>query len=126
MKILIILSLISNLCYADDIIFLNKDDKAPSPGYLFSESKTKEVRIKILERDSFESINASITKQNLFLTDIAEQKDKQLTFAMERMDSLATSLREERSTSNWERTGYFAAGILTTIGILYGLKAATR
>lgn len=120
------LVLISNICYADDAIYLEKDKPAPFNGFLSTEGKTREIRIKLLERDTFENINQSLTKTNTFLQENSDSKDKQIKIVMDRDNQLAQSLRDERSTNNWERIGWFAGGILTTILTIYGVKEATK
>lgn len=125
-KIILIFSLISNLSYAEDTVYLEKDQKAPYNGYLFTEPKAKEIRIKLLEGEANKELNESLGKTNQWLLQNSELKDKQLTYAMERMNSLASTLRDERSTSNWERALYFSLGVVATGLSLYGLKKITE
>jgi len=120
------ISLISNICYADDVVYLNKDDKAPFSGFEFTESKTKEMRIKLLDGEANKELNDELTKTNTWLLQNSEQKDKQLTYAMERMNSLASSLRDERTTSNWERIGYFFLGVAATSAAVYGVSKIVK
>lgn len=108
------LSLLGNLCYADDIIHLNQGDKAPNSGFLFSEDKTRDTRIKLLERNTFEGLNESLTKTNTFLQQNSEKKDEQFKLVMDRNIQLSAVVRDQQSLNNWEKAGYFVAGVLLT------------
>lgn len=125
-NVFVILSLIGNLCYAEDVTFLNQGDKAPYTGYLFTESKTKEVRIQLLERDSYKALNDSYEKTNVWLKQNIDLKDQQITIVSQRNDDLAKALREEKTANNWERIFYFAIGVLATSAAVYGVKKITQ
>lgn len=112
--ILLIISLLGNFCLADDVIFLEKNKPAPYDGYLFTPEKTKDTRIKLLERNTFEGLNESLTKTNTFLQENSSLKDQQIKIVMDRNDQLAETVRDQQSTNNWVKAGYFLAGVFIT------------
>lgn len=122
----LIVSLINNLCYAEDVIRLEKDKPAPFTGYLFTDSKTKEIRIQLLEREAYKELNESLEKTNSLYKQNTEMKDQQIKIITEQNTNLAKNLREERSTSNWERFMWFGLGVLATGAALHGLKEIAR
>lgn len=124
--LLLINILLSNICYADDVIFLEKNKPVPYDGYLFTPEKTKDTRIKLLERNTFEGLNESLTKTNTFLQENSSLKDQQIKIVMDRNDQLSKSLMEAKSTSNLERILYFALGIIVAGGAVYGAKKITQ
>lgn len=125
-SIFLIVSLTSNFCYAEDVIRLEKDKPAPFTGFLFTDEKAKEVRIKLLERDFYKETSESFEKSNSFLKQNSTLKDEQIKIIMERNDNLAKALRDERSMNTWERIGWFTLGVVATGAALYGLKQVTK
>lgn len=113
-KLILIITLLGNLAYAEDTVFLNQNDKAPFSGYLFTESKTKEIRNQLIEREEYKGLVESYEKTDKWLKENLDLKDKQLTYAMERMDNLSKTLQSERTTSNWERVLWISLGIAAT------------
>lgn len=101
-KLVVILLIISNTCFAQDSIFIDKDTKAPFSGYLLPEEKVKELRNNTLERD-------------LYKTE-SELRERQVKLLSEQNDKLATTLQSTSSLSSWEKIGFFALGILVTGG----------
>lgn len=115
MKLLLIISLLGNICYADDgVIHLNQNDKAPYNGYFFTEDKAKDTRIKLLERTTFEGLNESLTKTNTFLQQNTDDKDKQIKILSDRNDQLSTTIQKDQSQSNLEHILWFMGGVLAT------------
>jgi hypothetical protein len=106
---------ISNSSYSQDFVHLQKDDKAPYEGLLFSIEKSKELRIKLLERDYYESANKSLTK-------IVETKDLQMNMLTERNNDLAKNLSSERTFTTLERMFWFTLGVVGTIGAALAVK----
>lgn len=99
-KLIIVLSLVSNLVYAQDSVYLDKGSPSPYSGYLLPETTVKQLRIDSLERDLYKTTN--------------DLKDQQIALLGAQNTSLSTTLKETSSLSTWERIGYFAAGIIVT------------
>jgi len=125
-RLILVLSLIGNLCYAEDVIRLEKDKPAPFTGYLFTDEKTKDTRIKLLERDFYKETSESFEKSNTYLQKNLSLKDEQIKLITEQNTNLAKTLREERSMTGWERIGWFSLGIVATGFALRGLQEITR
>lgn len=125
-KLLMIGILLGNVCYADDVTYLDKNQPAPYEGYLFTTDKAKDTRIKLIERSTFEGINQSLVKTNTLLQTNSDLKDQQIKIVMDRNDDLSKSLKDAESTSNWERIIYFGLGVLATSAAFYGAKKISQ
>lgn len=100
MKLIISTLLLSNICLAQDVIYLDKDSKAPFSGYLLPEEKVKELRNNTIERD-------------LYKTEV-DLRERQVKLLNEQNDKLALTLQSTSSLSTWEKVGYFIGGVLIT------------
>lgn len=120
------ISLISNICYADDITYIEKDKPAPYEGYIFTIDKTKDTRIKLLERDTFQGLNVSLTTTNTFLQQNSDFKDKQIKLVQDRNDQLSQALKDSQSSSNLEKILWFSLGVVGTGLAVWGVKEITR
>lgn len=127
LQAILLISLINaNNSFAQDVVELKKDEKAPFAGLLFTESKAKDIKFQLDERDSFkkmlESSNRSIDLMNSNL----KLKDEQLNIVIEQNNKLAMSLRDQKDFNSWERFAWFALGVVATGFAVYGLNQATR
>lgn len=118
-KIIIFILLVSNTCFAQDAVHLQKDDKAPYEGYLTNPSKTRDLYNVGLERDSL--------KKQLELSQSDNGLLKQeKTILIDQNDKLAKTAYDSQSLSSWEKIGYFALGIITAGGAVYAAKKITQ
>lgn len=115
-NLLLIICFIGNTSYAEEVIFLEKDQKAPHAGLLFTESKAKEVRSGLLERDALKGINESLARSNQYLQQNSEIKDKQIKILFEQNDVLVQRAFEIQKTNFWRD----AAIVVLTIASVYG------
>jgi hypothetical protein len=99
-KLILFVLLISNIVYADDSVYLNKNDKAPFSAYLVPEATIKQLRNDSMELDLYKTTN--------------DLKDQQIALLGAQNTSLTTTLKETSSLSTWEKIAYFSAGILLT------------
>jgi len=106
-KIFLIISLISNLAFAQNAVFLNKDDKAPFSGDLLTVETTKQLYNDSLEKSSLQK-QLDLTNQNNNLL----SQEKQLL--LDQNDKLIKAGVEDHNLNNWEKVGYFSAGIILT------------
>lgn len=113
-KLFVILTFIGNICYADDVTFLNKDDKAPYQGYLFTEIKTRDIRLQLIDGDTNKRLNESLKAENLDLQSKSDKKDQQIKLVLDRNDELAKTVSDQQSMSNWTKAGYFLGGMILT------------
>ncbi len=119
------ISLISNTAYAD-VIWLEKGTAANFSGFLFDEKAGKDVKAKLVDLEYFQKLNESLQKQVTFLEAIEKRSEEKLTIVLDRNDQLAKSLNSARSLNDLERVLYFAAGVLGTILVLYGVKQVAK
>ena len=122
-KILLIFSIIASLtnnCFADDVTYINKDDKAPYSGFLFTETKTKEIRLQLIDLDTYKSLNSSLTRTVELYKKNEEIDQTKINTLLDQNDKLADSLYSARETSNWEKGLWFFGGAILTGLAFYG------
>lgn len=112
----IILSLTSNICFADEAVVLLKGATSPYDGILLPADKAQEVRRNKLELDIVKDINASLERSVLGLELKSEKKDQQINLLMEQNDKLATSAYKAQNMKDIEKVGYFVLGLLVYYG----------
>lgn len=99
-KLVLIILLISNLSFAQDSIYLDKDKSAPFSGYLLPEETVKELRNNTLERDLYK------TESDL--------RERQVKLLSDQNEKLAKTLQDTSSLSTWEKIGFFLGGVILT------------
>lgn len=110
--------------HAEDAVVLNRDDKAPFRGVLLSPDKAQELKDSVIELEGTKKLNVSLGVSLNLQQDIINRKDQQLKLMLESEDMLSKRLGEERSISDFTKVLCFAAGVLATILVLYGVKAS--
>jgi len=119
MKILLIFLLITNICFAEDIKVVKKDDKVPFDGVLFSKELEKSIRM-----------DMQISEKKIdMLTKINDLNEKEINILTKRLEIHQEKTREiidrevqiENSTF-WRNTIYFISGSLITGLISYGIN----
>ena len=111
--------------YAEDVVFLNKNQTTPFAGYLFPEAKAKEVRDGLIERDGFKLINISLEKSLELQKDNNKDIELKLALVTDQNQRLSENLNAERNTSGWVKMAYFALGAIS-MGLLYNVAKATN
>jgi len=127
MKILTVLVCsIFSFVVAADPVYLNKDDKSPYSGLLFTEQKANEIRRELLDKDYLKLQNDSLNRSlDLYKANEALYgQQKQLL--LDQNDKLAKSLYQERNLTNWERVGFFVLGITVTGLAIYGASQLAK
>lgn len=99
-KLLILVLLSSNICYAQEAVYLDKGKPAPFSAYLVPELEVKQLRNDSLERDMYKTTN--------------DLKDQQIKLLTDQNTSLANTIDKSEKLSTWEKIGWFAAGIVIT------------
>lgn len=115
--------LISTNVYADDSVWLDKDQKAPFSGFLLPQEKIQEFRNTTIDRDTLKNLNDSYKTSLTLEKTNSGLKDNQITLLMNANDQLAKSAYTSREVSNWEKVGYFLGGILVTGLAIKGVQA---
>lgn len=120
LKRIVLILLISHISFAQEAVYLNKDDKSPFSGYLLPEDKLKSLRNDSLENTANKQIIDRLNKSiNLYQTN-SDLKDKQLKLYSDQNDQLVKSLVAEENLNTWEKILYFGGGIVLTGLAIYG------
>lgn len=106
-KIILILTLISNLAFAQNAVHLNKNDPAPFEGDLLTLETTKQLYNDSLEKTSLQK-QLDLTNSNNQLLN----QEKQIL--LDQNKSLIENSVKDHNLNNWERAAYFFGGILVT------------
>lgn len=115
-KYILAIILISNTVFAQEAVFLAKDQKSPYDGILMPQSLAAEFRIAVLERDTFKAENTSLKLSLTLQEEIIAKKTEQIGIVLEQNDKLAKTAYSERNLNNWERAGWFLVGLLAAYG----------
>lgn len=107
LKIMLILTLISNLAFAQNAVHMNKGDVAEFEGDLLTLSTAKQLYDDSLEKNSLQK-QLDLTNQNLTLL----QQDK--TLLLDQNSKLIKAAQEEKVTSDVEKGLWFLGGIILT------------
>ena len=123
---MLISSIFSTRLRSEDVVLLNKDDKAPYTGLLFPREKALEVRRTVLENDELKLINQSFQRSiDLYKTNESES-EKQKQILLERNDQLANQLSKSRSMTDWERIAWFVGGVVVTGAAVWGASKLAK
>lgn len=110
-SLILISLLITSSSFAEDAIYLEKDQKSPYSGVLMPESKVIELRNNTLENNTrklqIDSLNTSVN----LLEDIVSKKTEQVGILLDQNDKLSKTAFSERNLNNWEKAGWFVAGL---------------
>lgn len=118
-KLIVTITLLSNICLAADVVTLKQNDIVPFDGVLFSHEREKALRV----------IDQNLTIAN-DLNKLYEEKigimDKRIELRDTQIDSLTKTLASTREDTIWTKIGFFILGAAVTTGIAYGVTKATR
>lgn len=106
-RLILILTLISNIAFAQNAVYLNKSEPAPFSGDLLTLDQTKSLYNDSLEKSSLQK-QLDLTNQNNTLL----EQEKQLL--LDQNAKLIKTAQDEKSLSTWEKIAYFGGGILLT------------
>jgi hypothetical protein len=125
-SIILITNSFSTICFADDVVYVNKDDKAPFQGYLFSDAKAKEVKFKLIDLDTNIKLNESLNKSIELYKANEIDLNKKVEILNTQNNNLAENLYKAREVSFWDRFGFFLLGVAGTTLAVYGVKKAAQ
>jgi hypothetical protein len=96
--------------FAQEVVELKAGDKAPFTGLLFTPTKAESIRQELITKDELEKTNESL-KKTIELQDLnLKLRSEQVTALLEQNDVLI----RHKTTSDLEKLGYAALGILGT------------
>lgn len=125
-SLILSISLINVNSFSQDTVALQKDDKAPFTGILFSEEKSRKIKLELEEKDSYKVLYDSTQRSLNLLDQNLKLKDDQIDILMNQNNKLAMSLRDSKDFNSWERFAWFALGVVATGFAVYGLNQATK
>ncbi len=105
-KFILSILLIANTSMAQ-VTYLKKDVPAPYTGYLFTEDKELQVRIKISQYDTLEQLTKKQDELIVILNDRVENQLKQNGLLMD-------ELRDRKNVELWQSLGFFVLGAVVT------------
>lgn len=123
--LLIISSLVSSNCFAEDKAqLLNKNEAAPYSGILLTLDQMQQLRKNTLERDDLTLINTSLTRQiDLYKTNEGLY-NKKVDLLTTQNEKLYQNLYNEQKSSTWEKIGLIGLGFLASSLLSYGIYRA--
>lgn len=106
-RLILILTLISNIAFAQNAQFLNQGDKAPFSGDLLTLDQTKSLYNDSLEKSSLQK-QLDLTNQNNTLL------EQEKTILLDQNNKLINAAQSEKTISTIEKGAWFLVGILVT------------
>src|SRR5690606_36080133 len=100
--ILLIFLIAGNNVQAYDSVFLSKNDPAPYEGLLFNIKDANKLRIELIEKDTFKTLNDSYERSLKLLDGNLKLKDEQIDLLVNRNIDLTKSLNSQKSMNNYE------------------------
>ena len=107
---------------AADVTFIEKDQKAPYAGLLFTESKAQSVRNELLELDKTRLLLAGEIERTKSMGSILELKEDEIELYRKQNQRL---IRSEQ-TSDTMKYVWFGLGILATGVAVYGARGLAQ
>ena len=121
-----------SLC-ASQIALCDTDPHFEAKGYtllqdswVFSPAKAKDVRDRLIDGDTFQKLNESLSKSIDLYKKNETINDNKINLLLEQNDKLAKSLLAERTVGSWERFGYFLLGVIGTVGAGFAIHQTGR
>jgi len=121
--LLISLMIVNNqLCLAQEALVLPKGTPAPYTGLLIPETKALDL---YNELSKYKLLSESYERSIALYKGNEEILDKKTKMLLDQNDDLAKKLTDARSTSSWEKAGWFALGFLSVMAGTYAIKVTT-
>lgn len=121
---LIAINLNNNFCYAEDAVYLIKDNPAPFSGILISTDKAQELRKNTLELDIQKQVNLSLTRSIDLYKNNELLYDKKIETLTDYNSKLSEALYKANNGSTVEKIVYFGLGAVLTGFASYGIYKA--
>lgn len=122
-KLLIILTILSNLCIADELVVpITKGDPAPYSGVLFPVSKAREMEKTSIERNNLKLINESYQRSHEIDAKTEELLNKKIDIVTQQNNVLNDQVYKYRESSNWNNLLWFSLGIFATGAAIWGVS----
>lgn len=125
---ILIAQILSLPIYADDTdpYFAQRGYTLTKESWIFSPDKAKEIRDRLIDLQTAQKLNESYKTSLQYQQDIQDIQEKKVKLYADQNDSLAKSLQDERTVSNWERGFYFGLGIAATVLAGFAITRVNR
>jgi hypothetical protein len=120
---LLLISLAVRTSYAQDSVFLNKNQAAPFPGYLLPAGKVEELQNDVIELNTLKQTNDSLQKSLTLEQQDSALKDQKVNLLLDQNNKLASAAYTERELTVWEKVAYFAGGVIVTGLAVWGASS---
>lgn len=114
--------LLTTSSYTADVVFLNKNDPAPYPGFLFDSDKAKVTRQRLLDEDTDKQLIDSLKKSLDLQSKISDLNQNKVNICVTQIDSLSKSVNDSKNLTDLQKFFWFGMGILTFGLVLYGVN----
>lgn len=121
-----ILISISSQAIAESTTWMNKGDKAPHDGYLFTEESTRLLKKELIEKDLLKQLNTTLEKNIDTQAKIIAEQGKHIETLQERNLRIYERIGKESTTSNYEKALWFGLGIIGSGLAVYGAAQLVR
>lgn len=125
-KLITILLIISHWVFADEAVFLNKNDPAPYDGFLITPAKVQEIKQVKFERDTYLKLNESYDKSLKLQEDINSKNQDKIKLLLDQNDKLAKTAYDSQSINTLEKALWFVGGMVAVGLGAYGISQVSR
>jgi hypothetical protein len=126
LSLILISSIFIHPAFADQAIDLKQGQIAPYDGILLDKEKANKVKNELIEKDGLKQDNTSLNKQLIYYKSNEDMLNQKSDMLLKQNLEMTKSLNEARSTSNWEKIGFFVLGVVVTGAAAYGVSRITR
>lgn len=106
--------------------YIDKDVPAPYNGFLFTISKTKEVRKELIEKDKLTIFNKALRENIVKYETVITNQENQVKMLKEQNTKLAKDLDQDKSMTNFQRALWFGLGIAAAGFAVYGASQIAK
>lgn len=118
--LILVISLFSQLCLADDEpLYLKQGTAAPYSGYLVPQKTVNDARNLSLQLDSQKTVNSLLTQEQVVISE-------RLTNSQTEVSTLSKELASERDNSMLSKVGFFVLGVASATVMAYGVSRAIK
>jgi hypothetical protein len=105
---------------------LNKGDKAPYDGYIFTEEATRLIKKDLMQKDILERLNKTLESNVDVQSKIIAEQNKHIELLQERNLKIYERIGRDEITSSYEKALWFGLGILGAGLAVYGAAQLVR
>jgi hypothetical protein len=111
---------------AQDARYIDQGLPAYYDGYLFTISKTKEVRKELIEKDQLKLFNKTLNENIQIQNEVIIHQKEQVQLLSKQNEKLAKQIDNDRSMSSFEKVVWFGLGVAAAGFAVYGAKQIVK